>query len=391
MKFAPRRTHAAATITAIAATVAAATASSAAPVTSYKYFGSSSAIAAARAAGLKDAKKATKSKVALPKKKSIGLILLSGQSATSVRLTAATKQIGRLLGYSVTVCDPNFDPQKVQQCATSILAHKPSLIISISTNPGAFGTGISTAASRGIPWFNVGSGTTPQKGFNDYGASGFAITKMFDAWYFKQIQAKSAASKPFKLLSLTAPTVGISAVNSDKQMAADVKKNSAFELTVKHDLDLSNVVQDTLNTTKQVLQQHPDLGGISTYCDLCIPLVAQAVEQAQGGDRKVVIAGQYSTPQTVADIRSGTVDGVAEYAWETQVWAAVDQALQNWALHKAIGRNDGVFRTYSLRLDQPYMITKANARTTGPAPIFGQDYVTYFTTKWKAEFSGIKG
>jgi ABC-type sugar transport system substrate-binding protein len=376
------------------AAVAAATASSAprhasraaeAPVTSYTYAGGAKATAAARVAG----QKAAGARVALPKGKSIGLILLSGQSSTSQRLTKTARQIGKLLGYKVNVCDPNFDPQKVQQCGTSTVAQGPSVIFSISTNPGAFGSAVQEAAKRKITWINVASGATPQAGFTDYGVSGIEQTKLFADWYFKEVAARNPGAKQYKLMTLGAPTVGISAVNSDKQLAADLKLHPSFQLTVNHNLDLANIVQDVLNTTKQALQQHPDLAGISTYCDICLPLVAQTVNGVQSTKRTTVVAGMYSTPQVISDIRSGRMDGDADYAWESELWVGIDQALQNWARGKAMAPNFGVFKRYSLPFMRPYMITKANAGASGPAPILGPDFVAFFKAKWAKEF-GVK-
>jgi ABC-type sugar transport system substrate-binding protein len=396
MKASRRHWLGAMTLLASAAAVLAATASSAtgaaaraeqAPVTSYKYVSSASAVAAARAAGRKDAGART----ALPTGKSIGLILLSAQSPTSIRIRSTAQQIARLLGYRLNVCDPNFDPQKVQQCGTSMVAQNSSLIISVSTNPGAFGSAVQQAAQRGIPWIGVASGATPAAGFTDYGVSGVEMTALFDRWYFATVRTRTGGSGPFKLLALTAPTVGISAVNSDKRLAADLRRQPSFQLTVNHNLDLANIVQDVLNTTKQVLQRHPDLAGVWTYCDLCIPLVAQVVNGEQGASRRTVVAGMYSTPQVISDIRTGRTDGVADYAWEASVWAAVDQALRMWARGARIAPNFGVFKRYSLPFMRPYMITRETARRSGPAPILGPDYATYFTTKWRAEYTGLKG
>ena len=58
----------------------------------------------------------------LPTGKKIGVILLSGQSASSNRILKPVQTIARLLNYDVIVCDPNFDTQKITQCATSMVA-----------------------------------------------------------------------------------------------------------------------------------------------------------------------------------------------------------------------------------------------------------------------------
>jgi hypothetical protein len=39
---------------------------------------------------------------------------------------------------------------------------------------------------------------------------------------------------------------------------------------------------------------------------------------------------------------------------------------------------------------EPYFLTKANAGASGPMPVFGPDYESYFLGNWKAEY-GLGG
>ena len=234
-----------------------------AAVGGYIYAGSAAQTKLARATGLRDAKSA----VSVPKGKTIGVIQLSGTSSQSIGVLATARQIAKMFGWKVAVCDPNFDPQKVAQCATSIVAQNPSVVFSVSTNTGAMGSGYQDAVKRGIPWISVVSGVVPAAGLRDYGTDGFALAKIIDTYLIKAMRAKST-QKPLKLFAIEAPTVGIASANSSKQLVADA--NAAGDVDViHHDLDLSNAVQDTLNTSKQALQQNPNLAGMWTLCDFC--------------------------------------------------------------------------------------------------------------------------
>jgi hypothetical protein len=123
-----------------------------------------------------------------------------------------------------------------------------------------------------------------------------------------------------------------------------------------------------------------------TLCDFCLPLMAQVVEQRQGADRTAVVAGMFSNPETISDIRTGRIDAVADYAWALPVWVGMDQALQEWTREREVVQGFDVFRTYSLPFMEPYVITRENALDSGPAPIYGPDYETYFKTKWAREY-----
>ena len=143
----------------VASTGFARSGASSATIGGYTYIGTQAQTAAARAAGLKAAGPA----VQAPKGKTIAVIQLSGTSAQSIGVLATARQIGKMFGYKVIVCDPNFDPQKVAQCATSIVAQNPSVIFSVSTNTGSMGSGFRDAVSRKIPWFSVVSGVVPAR------------------------------------------------------------------------------------------------------------------------------------------------------------------------------------------------------------------------------------
>ena len=134
------------------------------------------------------------------------------------------------------------------------------------------------------------------------------------------------------------------------------------------------------------LEQNPDLGATWTICDFCVPLMAQTVNAKQGGDRKTVVGGMYSNPESIADIRKGEVDGIADYAWALPVWVGMDQALNKWVNDKDPVQGSAVYGTYPLPFMKPYMITKANALASGPAPIYGPDYETFFKAKWAKEY-----
>ena len=361
---------------AVAATAAVA-GTAAKSVGGYIYAGTAADTKAAQTAGAK----AAGATAAAPTGKTIAVILLSATSSESIGVVAAAKQIASMFHYKVITCDPNFDPQKVIQCATSMVAQHPSVVFSVSTNTGSMGSGFQQAVAAGIPWFDVVSAAVPAKGLYNYGTSGFKLAKLLDDYMFKQMKTQNGGSSVF---GIDAPTVGIASANESKQVKVDAKA-AGVNLTL-HNLDLSNAVQDAISSTKQALQQDPKLGGLWTYCDFCLPLMAQ---QAQTGGSKAVVAGQYANPAAITGIKKGTISAVSDLPWQASVWVAMDQVLQNWAHKTPIAQGPAVYTKYSLDFFEPYLITKANVGSGAGIPVFGPDYQTYFTTKWGKEF-GVK-
>lgn len=317
-----------------------------------------------------------------PTGQTIGIIQLSGQSATSIAITDAARQIGKLFDYDVEVCDPNFDAQKVPQCATSIVAQDPDVVFSVSQNAGPMGSAFKQATSGGTPWFGTGSQSTPADGLIDYGVDGFSLSASINKYMLDEMKSRGGGKK---IYAITAPTVGQASINEEEQLKKDVAADGGAEL-VKHDLDLANAVQDTLTTSRQQLEQDPNLGAMWTLCDFCLPLMAQQVAQKQKTDRKTVVAGLFSSPESIDGIRKGTIDAVADNAWSLPVWVGMDQALAKMTRKTEIASGADVYGKYDLPFNEPYVITKDNAGSSGAAPVFGPDYESYFKAKWAKEY-----
>jgi ABC-type sugar transport system substrate-binding protein len=351
------------------------------PLGGYIYVGTAADAETAREAAQRDAQEP----VEAPEGETIGVIQLSGTSAQSIGVAATARHIAQKFGWRVSVCDPNFDPQKIAQCATSIVAQNPAVIFSVSTNTGAMGSAYRDAVARGIPWISVVSGVVPADGLFDYGTDGFELTKIIDEHLFEEMRSRNESSR-HKLFAIGAPTVGLASKNEGDQLANDVEEAGDIEL-INHDLDLSNAVQDTLNTSRRVLQQNPDLAGMWTLCDFCLPLMAQEVRRAQGSDRQTVVAGLYANPQAIEGIRGGTIDAVSDHPWVSSVWVGMDQVLQNLTRDTPIASSEEVYSAYDLEFMRPYIIDESNVGDFGAnIPVFGPDYETYFTTKWAEEF-----
>ena len=77
---------------------------------------------------------------------------------------------------------------------------------------------------------------------------------------------------------------------------------------------------------------------------------------------------------------------MADYAWALPIWAGMDQVLSNWTRKEKIAEGFGVYKTYPLPFMEPYLLTKENVGASGPVPIYGPDFETFFEEKWAKEY-----
>jgi ABC-type sugar transport system substrate-binding protein len=344
--------------------------------------------AQARAAAAVDAKRAGKP-VAAPKGKTIGYIHLSSQTEASLRVLAGLQQIGKVFGFKVIACDPNFDAIKTRQCATTIVAQHPDIVITEARDAGQLDGGMEQAKKQGIPWIGVGALQTASPNFTaQYVPDEKQLTHVLDTWMFGQIDKKFGKGT-HEIAAVQAPPVGPGVRDRDVQRKADLKAFPNIKEVETHDLDLSNPVQDMLSWTAQVVGSHPGLAGLWQTCDFCVAPMAQALD-AKGltGAKRPVLAGIYSTRETRKDIQQGTVDGVVENNFDAMGWVAMDQALEHWARGTKFWPNNSVFKkAYSISILNPWIETKANVGTNiNEVKNNGEDFKTYFLTKWKLEF-----
>ena len=65
----------------------------------------------------------------------------------------------------------------------------------------------------------------------------------------------------------------------------------------------------------------------------------------------------------------------------------MDQILQNITRKTRIASTQAVYGRYRLPFMRPYVIERRNVGNFGAViPVYGPDYQTYFTTKWRKEF-----
>lgn len=340
----------------------------------------------AKTAALADAKKAGAS-IAAPKDKTIAFMWLSKSTEASQRQFADLKEAAGLFGFKVIECDPNFDPAKTAQCATSLVARNPSLILASAAPTPAIAAGLKAAKERGIPWIGIGALQAPSPYLTaQYVPNEERETEMLDTWLFDLVEER-VGDKEGVIGAFQAPQVGPGVIARDTQRAKDLAGRPGLSQKT-HDIDLSDPVQDTIKTTKTLVQQNPGLVALWNTCDLCAAPMGQALDQlGLSGDKRPLTAGYYTTKQSRQMIKDGKLTGAVEVNFGAMAWVALDQALEHWARGTKFAEDSTVFdKGYGIKLMQPWIVTKANVGDVAVVHNQAEDYVTYFKTKWNAEF-----
>ena len=156
-----------------------------------------------------------------------------------------------------------------------------------------------------------------------------------------------------------------------------------------NDIDLPNAVQDTLSQTKTFVQQNSDLAALWQTCDFCAaPMVQGLSELGLQGEERPFSAAFYTTKQTREQIAKGELTGALENNFGAMAWVTLDQALQFWARNTPFAKDNEVFKTgYGIEILKPWIVTEENVGDDPSViPNGGEDYVTYFETKWNKEF-----
>lgn len=316
-------------------------------------------------------------KYAKPTGKKIALIEFSSAVTSSERTKRALEEVADEFGFEFVSCDPNFDAQKVKQCASAMLAEKPDVIFSYIQEAAALGSAVQDAAAQGIPWISLGSQITPHPDIVQYMVEAEHAQRAIDAWILENFGDEG---DPGKVMGMTATAAGDANVAYAETLEEELGDNPLVDLEVVHDLDLANIQQDTTTAVRTALTRHPDLDVIWTVCDTCVPTVYQAV-QSSGGS--AAVAGSFSAPQTIDLIRAGHVDAIVDSPWEVFSWIAMDKMVESWATDEELPAD---YSGYPIELGEPYVITQENVGE-GTSPILGPDFESFFRAKWSAEFA----
>jgi ABC-type sugar transport system substrate-binding protein len=158
------------------------------------------------------------------------------------------------------------------------------------------------------------------------------------------------------------------------------------------DADPANLIAGTKDATTAQLNALPDAKALWIPFSSSDAGASQALEAKFPGksypDRPLLL-GVYASLPTLELIRQGKIDASVENALEWCSWVALDQIAQNSARGSSFSQDSDPSYGADLDWGSPVVVTSANLPPEGqlvPAPA---DFVSYFTSKWGAEFTNL--
>ncbi len=326
---------------------------------------------------------ATAGKATVPSK-TIAFLNFTSQAVALRRVEAGMKAAAEDMGWKFVSCDAGGDPQKVASCASSFIQQNVDFIASVAIPQAAMSAQMEQAAAAGIAWISSG-GQIPDNETLFAGSFFYPeaqLYKPFDDLFFELL-----GPGKHRILSMQL-TVDSTARARREQLDADLKENP--DITVAAEVE-GSPADPAASTAKALaaLQQHPDIDGIWSCCDIFNQDAVQAVQQAGlSGDKRPVILGPFPDTKVLSQIREGEVDAAVELPWEAYGWMAVDEAMES-VVHQTPYTQHGPPMQYPTELYQGFLVTTDNVQTKPDQFQDPQyDYAGYFQAKWDAELEG---
>ena len=339
--------------------------------------------AAAKDGAAAGEKLATKGKVEAPVH-TIAFLNFTSQAVALRRVEDGMKAAADNVGWEFTSCDAGGDPQKVAACASTFIQQDVDVITSVAIPQAAMADQMREAQAQGIPWLSSG-GQLPDNEDLFAGSFFYPEAQLYTPLHNLFFQLLGPGDHQLLSMQLT---VDSTARARRDQLAADLKAEPDISVAAEVEGSPADPAASTAKALA-ALQQHPDIDGIWSCCDIFNQVALQAVQQAGlTGDQKPVVVGPFPDTKVLGQIRDGEVDAAVELPWEAYGWMAVDEALEH-EIHQAAYTQHAPPSQYPTELYAGFLVTKDNVQTD---PDMFQDpqydYAGYFKAKWDAELEG---
>lgn len=342
---------------------------------------SSSEVSEAAEAGATEGEEIANGKPKPAPVKTIGFLNYTSQATALRRVSAGEEAAAKALGWGFKTCDAQGVPQKAATCATTLMQEGVDVVSSTAIPAAATKPELEEAKQKGIPWLNTG-GQAPR-------------SPLYAAAFFLPEAKLYGPLDELLLEELGEGEVEIGALKLTVDDTARARWE-AFEKELKGHPNVSVVDEIEGNPANPsavspqivaMLQQHPNVGGIWSCCDILTPPIVDGVRQAGlGGEEGPLVVAPFPEQAMLESIREGEIFAAVDLSWEAYGWIAVDESVQNFA-HGTQFTKYGEPTQYPKPIWDGQIITKENVVQNPESlqpPLY--DYSTYFEEKWKAEF-----
>lgn len=333
----------------------------------------------AAAAGEEDAGEATE----LPQA-TLGFLQFTNEAEIAVRMQNASEDAAAAIGWDFIACDGQGDPREQGACGSTLIDRGADVILANSTSPASTRRAIKTADQQDIPWIVVG-GLVEEDPLVDavYAPDDEGMTQILYDWFVEETGGEATVAILNEFPALQA--LGVRAEILKELVSGG---DASIEIVGEEELDYTDVVGSIQRQVNNQLGQNPDVNAFWSITNNIPPIVQTVRASGERTDDPPIIVGYFADLVNLDAIRAGNASAVAEWPIEGDIWAAVDQAAQMLTQneYQPPRSRDELVPEYSLEFIEPTLITEENLPPEGEYPPPNEDFVSYFQSKWDAEY-----
>ena len=348
--------------------------------------GTGSAKAKAKESGeqaAKDAGGATE----LPPSKTVGFLQILGGIESADRTANAVKVALSEVGYKMVLCDGAGDPTKWATCADSLLGRGVDAIFTTGIEPSAVAPQLKKAKAQDIPFVQVGGLVSP--GYNgSYYPDEPEAGKILSEYVLKEMD--KVPEKPAQIIAHDYPAPWATSRTDELEKLVKAAPDD-YEITATTQTDPANLVNGTRKSVTDQITSSPDTNLFWFSFDSAGQVGGQAVAAKFPGKQfpeKPLVATFHADLGTLELMKGGAVDVALDVPYDAGPWVGVDQLLEYWGRDTPFAKEPqpsypGIGTVYDYEV-----VTKDNLPPEGEYREPANDFVTFFKTKWAAEFGG---
>lgn len=316
--------------------------------------------------------------------KTVSFLNFTSEAGAVRRSLAGIEAAAETIGWKFATCDAQGSTQQVAICASRLLQQNVDLVDEVAIAPSLVTPEMKEAKAKGVPWINSGGGMEPSPLF----AGNIFYPEAKDTASVNKVFIE-AVGEPAEI-----GTVEYAAISNTRergeQLARELESHPGIEVVDSVEGSQTEIGAVT-PAIVAMLQQHPNIKGIWSCCDIFNTPIVQAIHQlGLTGEKKPVVTGPFPDTSTLQAIREGDILAMNDLPWEAYGWIAVDEAAQFYA-HGTPFTKFGPPTQYPEKLYASQVVTQENVVQDPEAlqpPAY--DYEAYFKAKWKAEFEGVE-
>jgi ABC-type sugar transport system substrate-binding protein len=317
----------------------------------------------------------------------VGLLTMNGKDESSLRLNTQLEEATmKELGWVPSPCDGKGSPMELETCATGVIDEGPlDVILSNGVDPKLIPRTLRKAQFKNIPVINIGASIPKRRDSDlitaDFAPDDRAQAKKIDGYMIRKIKRVPPASRRIVVLKSTGPGAKV----RFDQLEKDIE-GTGIRIVGEGEVDPKKP-DEAKNTVTNLLEKHKDLKAVWVADGNSVEFAGKAVDKGfkdlSFPDRPLVV-GFNADPKAAEAIRDDEADAVADVAYDATLWMALDRVAER------IGRDEQLDSVdtddYPLDFLDIALVTKDNVPAKKKFREPKEDFLTFFTEKWKKEF-----